>query len=122
LRGLLYIGGTVATAAGLDTVIRGARSIAGQEEANAAVESELRFYGAFYAAYGIVVLRLAPRADRDTAGLRGVAAALLLAGLARGGGWLAAGRPHPLQRALLAVELLAPPALVAWQARLVARA
>lgn len=54
-----------------------------------------------------------------TAGLH--AGVLFLAGLARAGGWLAVGRPRPLQRALLAVELAAPPAIVAWQARLAVR-
>jgi hypothetical protein len=116
LRGLLYLGGAVATAAGLDTVIRGARSIPGRQPANAAVESELRYYGAFYAAYGLAVLRVAPRADRDPAAVRAVAGALMLAGLSRAGGWLAAGPPHPVQRALLAIELAAPPVMVGWQA------
>jgi hypothetical protein len=52
--------------------------------------------------------------------VRALAAALFLAGLARAGGWLAVGKPHPLQRALLVIELAAPPAMVAWQARLAA--
>ncbi|MEA2466987.1 MAG: hypothetical protein QOJ57_1113, partial [Thermoleophilaceae bacterium] len=34
------------------------------------------------------------------------------------GGWLAAGKPHELQRALLAVELALPPLIVAGQERL----
>jgi Domain of unknown function (DUF4345) len=118
LRGLFYVGGGVATAAGLHTVVAGARSIAGQELANPAVESELRFYATFYAAYGLFALRVAPRADRDTRGVRAVAGAVFLAGLARAGGWLAAGKPHNTQLALLAIELGAPAPVVAWQARL----
>jgi len=118
LRGLLYVGGAVATAAGLDTVVRGARSVPGEQAANPSLESELRYYGAYYAAFGVAVLRVAPRADRDAAAVRGLAGALFLAGLARAGGWLRAGRPHRLQRALLAIELAAPPAVVGWQARL----
>ena len=118
LRAVVYVGGAVAIAAGLDTVVRGARSIPGRQVANAAVESELRFYAAFYVAYGVAVLRVAPRADRDTAAVRALAGALLLAGLARAGGWLAAGRPEPLQRGLLTIELAAPPLVTAWQSRL----
>lgn len=117
LRGLLYAGGCVAVGAGMHTVVAGARSIAGEGPAAAAVESELRFYGAFYVAYGAAVLHTAPRADRDPDAVRALAATLLLAGLARGGGWLATGRPHPVQQALLAIELAGPPAVVAWQAR-----
>jgi hypothetical protein len=121
LRALLGIGGVVATTAGLDSVIRGARSVPGESRANAALESELRYYGAFYAAYGVAVLSAAPRAGEDTTAVRALAAALFAAGMARAGGWIGAGKPHPLQRALLAIELAAPAAVVALQAR-VARA
>ena len=102
-------------------MIVGGRSLAGQGLANPSVESELRFYGAFYVAYGVVVLHAAPRADRDTAIVRALAGALFLAGLARAGGWLAVGRPHRVQLALLVIELAAPPMIVTWQARLAAR-
>jgi hypothetical protein len=118
VRALLYVGGVVATAAGLHTVMAGVRSLPGRQSASAPVESELRFYAAFYVAYGLAALRIAPRADRDSDAVRALAGALFLAGLARGGGWVAAGPPHPLQRALLVVELAGPPAIVAWQARL----
>jgi hypothetical protein len=85
------------------------------------MESELRFYGAFYVAYGLVALGAAPRADRNPGTVRALAGALFLAGLARVGGWLAVGRPHRAQLALLAVELAGPPSIVAWQARLADR-
>lgn len=117
LRAAFYLGGVVATTAGLHTVIAGVKSLPGQQQAaNPAVESELRFYAAFYVAYGVAALRVAPRADRDTAAVRALAAALLLAGLARAGAWRAAGTPHGVQRALLVVELAAPPLVTAWQA------
>ena len=118
LRTLFRAAGVVATTAGLDTVIRGARSVPGQTVGSPALESELRFYAAFYTAFGLAVLRVASRADRDTAAVRTLSGALFLAGLARAGGWLLVGRPHPLQRALLGIELAVPPAIVAWQARL----
>jgi hypothetical protein len=122
LRAAFYIGGAVATMAGLHTVLAGAKSLPRQGLANPSVESELRFYAAFYFAYGIAVLRVAPRADRDTAAVRALAGALFLAGLARAAGWLARGRPHRVQVVLLAIELAAPPSIVAGQARLAARA
>ena len=118
---MFYVAGTVATGAGLHTVVAGAKSLPDQDLANPSVESELRFYAAFYVAAGVVALGVAPRADRDTTAVRALAGALLLAGLARAGGWLAAGRPHGAQQALLVIELAAPPAIVAWQARVVAR-
>ena len=79
----------------------GAKSLPGEGLANPLVESELRFYAAFYVAYGLAALRVAPRADSDTAAVRALAGALFFAGAARPGGWLAVRRPHELQRALL---------------------
>jgi uncharacterized protein DUF4345 len=118
---MFYTGGIVATTAGLYTVLAGARSLPGQGVASPSVESELRFYAAFYVAYGLAALRVAPRADRDTAGVRALAGSLFLGGLARAGGWRFAGRPHRFQRGLNVIELAAPPLIVAWQRRLAAR-
>lgn len=117
LRGLLYLGGAVATGAGADTAIRGARSLPGKPGSNPAIESELRYYGAFYAAFGIHALRLAARAERDPAGVRAVAAVVFAGGVARARGWLREGAPNAGQIALLAIELSAPPVVAALQAR-----
>jgi hypothetical protein len=88
-----------------------------QDLANPVLESELRFYAAFYVATGLAALRVAPRAEHDPAAVRALAGALFLAGLGRIAGWRAAGRPHRLQLGLLAIELAAPPVIVAWQSR-----
>jgi hypothetical protein len=113
---ILYVGGTVATAAGAHTMLAGGGSVPGQGPSGPAVESELRFYGAFYAAFGVAVLRTAPRADRERSAVRAIAGTLLLAGLARAGGWISAGRPHRVQVGLLAAELSLPPAILALDA------
>jgi hypothetical protein len=118
LRRLLYVGGVVATSAGLHTLLGGGRSFPPWRQASAMVESELRFYSAFYVAYGLLVFRTARRADRDPPAVHALAAALFLAGLGRAGAWLTVGKPHPLQRALLAIELAAPPVIVLERARL----
>jgi hypothetical protein len=117
LRAGFYAGGLVATAAGLHTVIAGARSLPGGPAASPSVDGELRFYAAFYVAYGVALLRTAPRADGDAAAVRALAGAMFLAGAGRAGGWLATGKPHPVQRALLVLELALPPVAVALQAR-----
>jgi hypothetical protein len=118
LRAALYVGGLIATAAGGHTAIAGARSLPGEDLATPALESELRYYAAFYAAFGLATLRVASRAEPAPGAVRALAAVLFGGGVARAGGWIAAGRPHALQRALLAVELAAPPALLAWQRRI----
>jgi Domain of unknown function (DUF4345) len=122
LRAVFYGGGALATAAGLDSAVRGARSIPGQGRANPAMESEVRFYGGIYAGYGAAVLCAARRADRDTTAVRALMGTLFLAGLARASGWRGVARPHLLQRALLVIELGLPPLIVAWQAQLSAGA
>jgi hypothetical protein len=65
-----------------------------------------------YAGGGVATTAATPPACSTVAGT------LFLAGVARAGGWLAAGTPDKVQRALLAIELGAPPAIVAWQARM----
>lgn len=114
LRTVLRVGGLVATGAGLHTAVAGARSVPGYSgAADPRLESELRFYGAFYAAYGLALWRAA--AEPDTAPVRGFAAVLWAAGAARAAGWWRTGRPSPHQLGLLALELAGPPFVLAWQ-------
>ena len=117
-RRLLQMGGAVATCAGLHTLVAGGRSVPPWRHADATVESELRFYSAFYVAYGLLVFRAAGRADPDAPAVRALAAPLFLGGLGRVGAWLTVGKPHPLQQALLAIELAGPPLVVLEHARL----
>jgi hypothetical protein len=116
LRAAFYLGGAVATAAGFHSMVAGARSVPGRRKtADPALDSELRYYGGFYMAYGLAALRVAPQADRDIRAVRALAGTLFMAGLARAGGWFAMGPPHPVQRGLLTIELVAPVVVVAWQ-------
>lgn len=96
-------------------MVRGARSLPSQDLANAGLESDLRFYAAFYLAYGLTILRVASRPEPEPAQVRAVAGALFLAGVARANAWRAVGSPHGLQQALLVLELTLPPTLVAWR-------
>jgi hypothetical protein len=87
--------------------------VLGQPQAHPDVESEMRFYSAFYVAYGLAVLRVAPRADREPRAVAAISAVLFGAGVARALAWKATGAPQPGQRVLLAFELGLPPAFVA---------
>jgi hypothetical protein len=115
-RWVVGLGGAIAAAAGGHTAVAGGRSFPPWRRHGPMVESELRYYSAFYAAYGVTLLaaaaddRLEPR--RATA----LALPLLAGGVARGLAWRDTGPPHPLQRALLAIELAAPPLFVGWRA------
>ena len=112
LRRSLYLGGIVATSAGLHTLLAGGRSVPPWRPAGPMIESELRFYSAFYVAYGQLLLRTARDEDLDPEALRPLAAALFLGGLGRAAAWLKVGQPHPFQRVLLAVELALPPLMM----------
>ena len=118
-RAAFLLGGSIATAAGAHTMLAGARSLPGQKIADPVLESELGFYSAFYVGYGAALFGIAPHAEQGRRA-EGAAAALLLAGVARALAWRRAGRPHPMQIALLAAELGLPPALLAWKSRLAA--
>jgi hypothetical protein len=100
-------------------MLSGARAIPGVGvAADPVLESELRFFSAFYAAYGLLMLSAASRADRDATAVNGLAGALFLAGTARLTGWASVGRPNPAQLGLLAIELGAPPTVCLWRSRL----
>ena len=117
LRAILYLGGAIATGAGLQTVLTGGRSFPPWRRASPMLESEVRFYSAYYVGYGLAMLRTAGRAEREPMAVRALAGTLFLAGVARAGAWVSVGRPHPFQQFLLAAELAIPPLVLAQQAR-----
>lgn len=87
----------------------------------ASEESEFRFFAAFWIAYGVAALWVAPRVDRETTAVRALALALFAGGLARGMAWIAAGPPHALFIALMGLELLIPPLAIWWHNRVASR-
>ena len=115
-RGLLAVAGTIATAAGIHSAVWGGRSYPPWKRLDPQVESELRFFAAFYALYGLDLLDAALKNQTDRKTINKAAAGLLAGGIGRGVGWIGAGRPHPLQQILLAVELVGP-ALVIYSQR-----
>ncbi len=118
LRAISALGGLAASAAGLHTALTGARSIPGRRlETDPELESEMRFFGPFYAAYGISLLRFATDDAPAPGAIRAPALTLLAAGVARAGGWATSGTPNRTQKSLLAMELTAPAIVLALDAR-----
>jgi uncharacterized protein YjeT (DUF2065 family) len=114
-RQALRLSGGVAVAAGLYQLLTGAAGVVGGRPGAVSrdVDSELRFYGAWYATAGALMLRAASGPlDRGTTRTLGTGWALAATG--RVLSMRAVGRPHPLLLALgvaeaaLAVELLGP--------------
>lgn len=102
-------------------LLTGSAAIPDAGSPSASVESELRFYGAWYLGAGLFLASLAPRIEERGRELRIFAGLLILSAIGRTIGIAADGWPHPRLVGLMAVEYLLPPILVVWQAR-VARA
>ena len=115
LRGLLTLIGITAIATGAFAVLTGSSGQVDGSQAAPSVESELRFFAAFWIAYGAAALYVAPRAVREIHAVRALALFLFLGGVARGIAWIADGRPQALFVALLVLELLLPPVILLLQ-------
>lgn len=113
--------GAVATVAGARGVLQGAAEVPDPGTPTASVDSEYRFYAAWYHVTGLLLLRAARRPEDATTVVRAAGAALLLAASGRVMSIRRHGRPHRSQLALTAIEFALPPVLVPWQAH-VARA
>jgi hypothetical protein len=111
----------VPVATGLLSVILGSNVIPDGDGTVASVESELRFYSAFWVGFGLYLWSLAPRIHERGTELRIASAVLVLGAAGRALAIADAGRPHTFFLVLLALEVLIPAVLVPWQAR-VARA
>jgi hypothetical protein len=108
--------GLVAVSAGITSMVGGAAIIPGSPEVAASVDSELRFYAAWYAAAGVALLWSAGRVESSGAIIRGVAATFFLAGCSRIVSIVDVGRPHDWFVFLMVVELLIPLVVIPWQA------
>lgn len=102
---------------GLATVAFGSAIVPGDNAAGASVESELRFFAAYWAAVGVALAWVARDLERRATELRWVLGAIFLGGTGRALAWADAGRPHELFVVLMAIELLLPPAVLAWHRR-----
>lgn len=116
LQAFLYLLGMVAVAAGLLTVLTGASTVLDGGPATPSLDSELRFYAAWYVGAGVFVLRAARRPEAHRGVILAVAAAFGLAATGRAISWATVGRPSALAVALMAVEYLIALGLPPWQA------
>lgn len=116
LQVLLSLVGMVMFVFGVVPMVFGADSILGAGAFTASLDSEVRFFGAWYAAAGVVVLRAVPRVEFETTVIRAVAAVFFMAGSARLLSLIVVGEPHPVTLVLMVVELALPFVIIPWQA------
>ncbi len=102
-------------------IARGPQGVPGGSPAvTPTVDSSLRYANVFKLAVGPVIWSQLPRVDRSPS-LTSALATMFVGGLARTRSWQQAGRPHPISVTAVALELVAPPALIAWQRRISSR-
>jgi hypothetical protein len=115
LQVVLRILGLVAFVLGTLTVVIGGASVVGGGDVTPTIDSELRFYAAWYAAAGVVLLRAAPRVESAGPTIRAFCAVLFVCGLARLLSVITGGTPHPVALVLMVLEFVIPALVVPWQ-------
>ena len=103
--------------AGAGTIIFGSHAIQDGGSPTASVESELRFYGAWWVGAGVFLWWLAPEVAVRRRELRAFCALLLLGALGRVLAIVDAGWPDPFFVVLLAIEVAIAVALLALSGR-----
>ena len=113
--------GIVALVAGAVGVVWGAALVQGAGSYSPSVDNELRFFAAWYATAGVLVLRTVPRieAHRDT--LRVVCIAVFVAACGRVVSLVTVGVPDTLYVVLMVVEFALPAVLLPWHAAVLRR-
>ncbi len=115
LQALVMVLATVAVVAGAVTVLTGGAFVLEAGGVSPSVDSELRFYAAWYVGLGVLLFWTVPRIERAGITIRTVCAVLLLAATGRVISLSVVGPPHPLYVALMVLELVVPIVLVPWQ-------
>lgn len=121
LQAVVSLLGAVAIVAGSATLLFGADSVT-RGAASPSVDSELRFYAAWYVAAGLLLLRAVAWIEEATFLIRVAGLALLLAASARALSWATVGRPPTISIVLMAIEYALPLVLLPWQAAVARRA
>ena len=84
---------------------------------SATMDSELRFYAAFWGAYGLVLLHIARRLPVTLDWIPPTALLFFIGGAGRAISWYAVGAPHPFFVLLMVIELGLPLVFVGlWRA------
>ena len=109
--------GAVATVAGARGVLVGAAEVPDGGRVSANVDSEYRFYAAWYHLLGLVLLRTSRSANVDRSVVDFCAGGFALAAVGRLLSLRTLGRPHRTQLLLLALEIVTAAILPMWHRR-----
>ena len=115
LQVVLGILGAVAFVFGGLALFTGVSFISGGETASASVDSELRFYAAWYAAAGVGLLLAVPRVESATTTIRVLFSFLFVAACGRAISIVVVGAPHRTFVILMIIEFALPLVVIPWQ-------
>lgn len=124
-RGLQFVVailGAVAFVFGMQTVLFGADPLPGGDEVSASVDSEMRFYAAWYVVAGVLALWSVRRIERAGTIVRALAAGAFIAACGRVISFVTIGRPSTTALVLMAIEFLVPLVILPWQSTVEAHA
>jgi hypothetical protein len=122
LQVLLAVVGAVAVVAGIYAVLFGADRVVGTTDISANVDSEFRFYAAWYVIAGALLLGALRAVERERRIIRVVAAGFFLGACGRVLSIIATGTPSRLYIALMVTEFVLPAVIVPWQAVVASKA
>jgi uncharacterized protein DUF4345 len=112
----LTVVGSVATVFGAQGVLAGVEGVRNGGGASANVDSELRFFSAWYAVSGVSMLRAARSVESDGVTIRLICLGWLIAACGRVLSVRKVGKPDRLFRVLTGVEFAIPAVIAPWQA------
>jgi hypothetical protein len=104
--------GITCIAIGAAHAASGLRGLPGAPAGDASLDSQERFFGPIFAAYGLAWMRAGRRQPPDLATIDIMSGAMLAGGVARLLSMADRGRPHPFYIALTAIEFVVPPAFL----------
>ncbi|MFL1377710.1 DUF4345 domain-containing protein [Nocardiopsis protaetiae] len=117
-QGVFAMLGLIVVATGAVDLVSGTAALPGDTAVSTEVDSNYRFFAGVWLGLGIAMFVILRRITEHTALLLVITGAVFLGGLGRLVSLLLVGVPTPFMLGLLAVELIVPPVLVIWQARL----
>jgi hypothetical protein len=121
LQAILVALAAVMVLAGVLGVILGADLVLGDDAFSASVDSEFRFFAAWYLAAGVLLLRAVPKVETAAFEVRFVGITFFVAACGRVLSMIDVGAPHGFYIALTAIEFAIPLVIVPMQAAVARR-
>ena len=115
LRLVLAVAGMIPTATGIASMTRGTSIVRDAGPVPPSVDSEHRYFAAFWTALGPVLWHTAVHPDQHRARIDAISATVFAGGVARLLSARQVGRPQPVYLGLAAAELVLPVAMTGWQ-------